>query len=312
MSNSTTTPKTRAAKEKAKNGPTNTAGGKKTGPSTSAAKTRRVVDLDTARAELETRGLDKRGRDRTLDELVDFLVNFEKKEEEEVEDLEDLVRAIGYLLRHEMVSMAAFATADTVAASVRGLIEVERKSLTQSLDEEKARLAKQKEELAEGEERILEERRRLDEEWLALRGKERELTGEGSGVRVEHVIKLLGDKVNESLGRLDAGLKALEDSRSRLESQFAAPQQGMVASPIVSGSRRTGRPTLAEVAAAGVTGSLGASPEDRRDRQDEEERKKWENTLRKGEEKRDRQIMLDAGDVDGQKSLKGHREKLPT
>jgi hypothetical protein len=42
----------------------------------------------------------------------------------------------------------------------------------------------------------------------------------------------------------------------------------------------------------------------------DEEGKKKQESLCKGEEKRDRQIMLDAGDVDGQKSLKGLSENI--
>jgi predicted Holliday junction resolvase-like endonuclease len=145
--------------------------------------------------------------------LAEFLVNFSTKEGEEADEVEDLVKAIGYILRHEMVSMAAFATADMVAVSICNLMEVERKSMEKSLEEEKAQLEKWKEDLVEEDERILEEHRRLEEEWAALREKEKEVGKEARGDQVGRVVKFLGDRVDKSLGKLNARLKALEDSR---------------------------------------------------------------------------------------------------
>ena len=109
------------------------------------------------------------------------------------------------------------------------------------------------------EERVTEERRRLEEEWEMLREKRGAGVEAGEGGQLGKAVKLLGEKMVESFGKLDASLKALEDSRSQMECMPGAPapasgrsghQPPATRAPSV-GRRQTGSPSMAEVAADG-------------------------------------------------------------
>ena len=50
------------------------------------------------------------------------------------------MRALGYLLRHEIVSMTAFATADIVATRLQDMLDMGKQNLEKTLVEERVKL----------------------------------------------------------------------------------------------------------------------------------------------------------------------------